>query len=550
MQVTVTYPDSVPGAEQGAVVGGAFDGASRVERMLALWSPGLNSADVDILPQKQEIDARTRDLLRNDAFVRAGVQIHKDGIVGAMYALNAKPKTRFLGPGFDETWEDEFQEEVETLWTLGTESPRHYLDASRHMTFTDMVRLAVALDISAGEVLGTVEWIRERDRPFATAFQFVDPDRLGPDPMMQGLTDRLRGGVVKDARGKPVAYNIRTSHPSDLDRIGQGYAVRTVPARKPWGRTQVYHRFDVQRPDQSRGVPEMVAALKEARITRRFRDIVLQNAVVNATFAATIESDMPPAEAFAALGGASVSQIMAEAATSYLEQIANYAGSAKNLTIDGVKIPHLYPGTKLNLNRLGDGGPLGADFEKSLLRYIAAGLGLSYEQLSKDYTETNYSSARASLGETRKRMNAIKRRTADHFATEMYWLWLEEAINQRRISSMPAAAREPGWLYGDPLRQAAVSGCTWIGASLGQIDELKETQAAVLRLKYNLTTDEQECARLGLDWRDVKKQRAREKALDEDLGIAADPADDNMMNAATGEPTADPQADAAEGADR
>ena len=45
----------------------------------------------------------------------------------------------------------------------------------------------------------------------------------------------------------------------------------------------------------------------------------------------------------------------------------------------------------------GKGGPLGQEFEQSLLRYIAAALGVSYEQLSKDYSQTNYSSARAAM---------------------------------------------------------------------------------------------------------------------------------------------------------
>ncbi|PVQ41401.1 phage portal protein, partial [Salmonella enterica] len=38
--------------------------------------------------------------------------------------------------------------------------------------------------------------------------------------------------------------------------------------------------------------------------------------------------------------------------------------------------------------------------EQALLRYIAAGLGVSYEQLSRDYSQVSYSSARASANES------------------------------------------------------------------------------------------------------------------------------------------------------
>lgn len=524
--------DASGATESAALVGGAYDGASRTEKMLSLWAPPIQSADADLLPEKGSIDGRVRDSFRNDAYIRGGGVIHKDSIVGSLYALNAKPASRALGKGFDDKWEEEFQEETEELFTLAAESPDNWFDASRHNTLTEMVRLAVGINAAGGEVLSSVEWIRERDRPFNTAIQFIDADRLcNPSHLIYDST--VRGGVRKNRRGAAVGYYVRKQHPRDLS-LELMAEPTYVPARKPWGRLQMIHIFEQQRPDQSRGVSEMVAALKEIRITRKFRDVVLQNAVVNATYAASIESDLPSHEVFAAMGAGDPSKAMEQATASYLEQIAAYSGNAKNLAIDGVKIPHLFPGTKLNLHKAGEGGPLGTDFEQSLLRYIAAALGVSYEQLSRDFTKTNYSSARAAMAETWKRMTSIKRMTADKFATIVYRLWLEEMVNNGRISSLPDVARQPGWLY-EPLRLDALSRCEWIGASRGQIDELKETQAAVLRLKYNLSTEEQEMARLGQDWRAVKKQRAREIAMDEQLGLTR-PEDDNMMNATTGDP--------------
>ncbi len=518
--------------ETSAIVGGAYDGASRTERMLALWAPPIQSADADLIPEKGSIDGRVRDSLRNDAYVRGGGVIHKDSIVGSLYALNSKPATKALGKGFDNKWEEEFQEEVETLFTLAAESPDNWFDASRHNSLTEMVRLAVGMNAAGGEVLASVEWLRENYRPFKTAIQFIDADRLC-NPSNLVYSSEVRGGVRKNKRGEAIGYYVRRQHPRDLilDHLAEPIY---VPARKPWGRLQMVHIFEQQRPDQSRGVSEMVSALKEIRITRKFRDVVLQNAVVNATYAASIESDLPSNEVFAAMGAGDPGKAMEQATSAYLSQIAAYAGNAKNLAIDGVKIPHLFPGTKLNLHKAGEGGPLGTEFEQSLLRYIAAALGVSYEQLARDYSKTNYSSARAAMAETWKHMTATKRMVADKFATIVYRLWLEEMVNNRKISSMPAEALQPGWLY-EPLRMDALSRCEWIGASRGQIDELKETQAAVLRLKYNLSTEEMEMARLGQDWRAVKKQRAREIAMDEELGLTR-PEDDNMMNATTGDP--------------
>ena len=64
----------------------------------------------------------------------------------------------------------------------------------------------------------------------------------------------------------------------------------------------------------------------------------------------------------------------------------------------GAKVPHLPPGTKLKFNA--PTRPAAAQFsqfEATVLRRVAAGLGMSYEQLSRDYSQTNYSSARACM---------------------------------------------------------------------------------------------------------------------------------------------------------
>lgn len=507
-----------PMPDEAALVGGAFDAAKRNERTLALWQPTLQSADMDIVPEKYRLDARSRDSVRNDAYVRGGQVATQDNIVGSLYALNAKPMARLLGESFDDDWQTEFQEEAEMRFTLWAESLDNWVDASRTNNFTEMVRLAVGVHTAGGEVLASAEWMRGRMRPFQTAIQFIDTDRLC-NPPTELHNWKLVAGVEKDRFGAAQAYHIRVAHPSDWRSL-DNHRWKRIPARKPWGRTQIIHIFEQNRPDQTRGIAAMVAALKEIRMTKQFRDVVLQNAVVNATYAASIESELPSSEVFATLGGTdNPGEALGQYATQYLTQIADYSGGAKNLQLDGVRIPHLYPGTKLNLQPVGKGGPLGENFEQSLLRYVAAGLGISYEQLSKDYSRTNYSSARAAMAETWKRMNVTKRLVADRFASHVYRLWLEEALNKGMIESVPNVAKREGWLY-EGQNLDAICQADWIGASKGQIEELRETQAAILRMKSGLTTLEQEAARLGLDWRTSLRQQKREAELRKELQLS------------------------------
>jgi lambda family phage portal protein len=353
----------------------------------------------------------------------------------------------------------------------------------------------------------------------------VDPDRLS-NPNGASDTRNLRRGVEMDDYGYPLAYHFQEAHPSEgfFDRSTLKWT--RVKARKPWGRLQVIHLVEQLRPDQTRGISAMVSVLKDMHMTKKFSDIVLQNAVVNATFAAAIESELPRDVVFSQMGEGSASQYI----QTYLEGLSEYTGAAKNLHIDGVKIPHLYPGTKLNLMPAGQPGGVGTEFEASLLRHIAAALGMSYEQFSKDYTKTNYSSARASMIETWKYMQSRKKMIADRLASIIYMLWLEEEFSRGKIP-LPAGAPN----FWEDINREAYSKCSWIGASRGQIDELKETQAAVLRIQNGLSTIELEAARLGLDWRVLFEQLAREKKLKEKYGLefgAAGPEKPGTLKAA------------------
>jgi len=505
-----------PVSEQA--MGGALEGASRFSREMLSWQPTIVSPDMQINRAKELTDARGRDAMQNDGLMMGAVQTHKDSIVGSQYRLILTPDFETLG--YPETWAAEFVQYVEGRFNLLADSTECWFDAGRTLTLTDMLRLAVGGFVYTGEVLGTAEWlVDEPDRAFYTAIQMVSPSRLS-NPNMEIDTDRLRRGVEKNRRGAPVAYHIRTSHPGEYYMGDPFPAWKRVPARTPWGRRQVLHILEPQMPDQTRGIADMVSVLKQMHMTKRFQDITLQNAVVNATYAAAIESELPSEMVYASMGagGAGMAPMLRE----YLGALEAYIGGAGNIMIDGVKMPHLFPGTKLSMKPMGTPGGVGTDFEQSLIRHIAAPLGMSYEQFSKDYTKTNYSSARASMAETWKFMQTRKKVVADRFATMIFILWLEEELGylQNEIPLPPGVSRQKliSTFY-DPVMREAMCSCQWIGASRGQIDELKETQAAIMRIKSGLSTYQIELARLGEDFRRVFAQQAREQKIISAYGL-------------------------------
>ena len=92
----------------------------------------------------------------------------------------------------------------------------------------------------------------------------------------------------------------------------------------------------------------------------------------------------------------------------------------------------------------------------------------------------------------------------------MYANVLEEMIAQGEVPLPPGFTRDD---YYKPLMREAFSRCSWVGQGTGQIDELKETQAAILRIKAGFSTYEIEIARLGEDYREIFEQRAAEEEL-------------------------------------
>jgi lambda family phage portal protein len=502
---------------ENAMVGG-LEGASKNSRELMSWVPPIVSPDTQMSGAKELMDARGRDATQNDGLVSGAVHTHKDSIVGSQYRLILTPD--FVTLGADEEWAAEWVQYIESRFNLLADSTECWFDASGTMTLTDMIRLGIGGFVMTGEVLATAEWLQfDKARPFFTAIQMVSPTRLSnPDGSMD--TKVIRNGVERNPYGKPVAYHIRSTHPGDFYMDDTIPTWKRVPATTNWGRRQVIHIIERQMPDQSRGISDMVSVLKQMRMTKKFQDVVLQSAVVNATYAAAIESELPSEMVFASMGAGNAG--MADMLGQYMTALTSYVNGAQNIAIDGVKMPHLFPGTKLSMKPAGTPGGVGTNFEESLLRHIAAPLGMSYEQFSKDYTKTNYSSARASMAETWKYMQSRKKTVADRQATMMFLLWLEEEINTRtNVIPLPKGVSRDQFrsMFYDPVMREAMSACQWIGASRGQIDEVKETQAAIMRIKSGLSTYQIECARLGEDFRKIFMQQAREQKMMTTLGL-------------------------------
>jgi lambda family phage portal protein len=507
----------VPERRGEMAFGGGLEGAERTKRETVLWTPAMTSPDRAINPGKKLADARGRDMTLNDGYTQGAVRIQKDSIVGASYRLNAKPDHRVIMGGdtsYGRGWAEEFAAVAESRFNLAAESEDGWFDASGQLTFTGMLRLWVGSYCYTGEILGTVEY-EDSDpfRPFKTCFQMISPDRLCnrdglPDGYDPSTGAKLSRGVEMDRKNRPLRFHIRRGYENDWDNRGDFDKWDIVEARKPWGRRQVIFVRDPGMIDQTRGISEMVAALAHSNMTKTYSELTLQKAVVDASYAAAVESEMPNADVIAAMGGQE--EGMANAIGAYMSMLQDFLGASENIAIDGVKMPHLFPGTKLNLLPMGTPGGIGSDFEDSLIRKLAATFGVGFSEMSRNFSKFNYSGIKAEMALIERTMNAKKKFGADRAATQGYQLWLEEELG---AGNLPLPRGRNRTDFYRPLMKDAYTRCSWIASGRGQVDELKETQAAMLRIKAGLSTYEKEAAKLGEDYREIFAQRAKEEGL-------------------------------------
>lgn len=478
-----------------------YTAADRQGQDLSQWNPVLGSPATDYHADRDVVVARQRDVIRNSGWGSRATSCYLDNVIGSGFRLSAKPD--YLALGLEPEWAQEFSKQVEGRWRLFAEDPDNWIDATRQNNFNGLLGLAFRHDFVDGESFAISHWIDKPNGRYATTIQIVDPDRLS-NP--QGLADSvsLKAGIEKDNLGAPIAYHFRKGHPADVGFGIEAYTWVRVSRELPNGRRQVLHTYDKERAEQVRGISLMAPIIERLKMIDKYDKIELQAALLNAIFAAFIESPFDHELLDGLLSGENSLNKYQEARSDYHEQ--------RGPKLQGVTIPKLFPGEKFAMQNAARPAAQFADFERACLHNVAAGLNLAYPQLSQDWSSVNYSSARAALLEVWKHFLRRRQRFVDQFATPVFILWLEEAIDRGDIV-LPDNAPD---FY---AAKAAYCRVKWIGPARGWVDPVKEMTAAQMRMDSSLSTLEDECAEQGKDYQEVLHQRAREIKEMDDLGL-------------------------------
>ncbi|WP_295707323.1 phage portal protein [uncultured Brevundimonas sp.] len=493
--------------------------------MHANWRPPLRSADGDWLEDRDDVIARSRDIGRNEGVGASASMRVVNSAVGFRWDFTSKPNWKALGISYEAA--RELGRQIDAQWELYAYGIHFCADAERTLTFGQLLRLSAAHIFNDGEMVGLVEWAEDEPTRFKTRLRVVDPDRLS-NPSGRPNSPTLKGGVETNFAGVPIRYWIREGHPSDVG-IGTGAAAMNWNSWERYstnrGRPQVLHAFDKLRAGQTRGVTRFVSVLKLFRSFSKYTDKTIEAAALNALFLGFVKSNAGPTAVKESFEVDDMAAFAAEREDFYNEH---------PVEVEGVHFPVLGPDDEVQMQTTARDTSGFDGFTRSILRLIAAALGVTYEELSMDFSTTNYSSARAALMIAWKETLALRGLLEQQVVWPFFAAWLEEAIDIGAVV-LPAGAPD----FYEAI-DAYVEG-RWRGPGRGHIDPTKEIDAAAARIEAGISTLEDECAEYdGSDWEEKLEQRAREAAVKADLNLPASSGDPVSND----DPEADRQRDA------
>lgn len=476
---------------------GQWTGGRTDRRQTATWLPPTGSADADNLGDLPNLRARSRDLQRSSPIGAGAVNTNVTSIAGTGMALRSRIDAEILG--LDKEAAQEWQEGVEREFRTWAENPIA-CDAEGSLSFYLLQPLALRSALESGDVFALLPYEARAVSPYRLKIQLIEADRVcNPEGKLD--SDTIAGGVEKDRLGMPVRYHIMRGHPFSVG-LARSRVWDAVPAfGSRTQRRNVVHLFDKRRPGQSRGVPYLSPVLESIRQISNYTDAELQAAVVSAFFTVFVKSNSGGGLGLDDTGAAPTSA----------------QGSGSGVKLGAGAIIDLAEGEDIVTADPNRPNVAFEGFVKAMAWQIGIALELPADVLTKQFT-ASYSAARASLLEAWRFFKVRRAWLAEMFCQPIFDAWLDEAVALGRIDA-------PGY-FDDPVLRAAYRGAEWVGDGPGQIDPLKEIEAAKARIDAGLSTHQRETAELtGANWSDENDTLGRELEEKREAGtMPPDPA--------------------------
>jgi lambda family phage portal protein len=465
-------------------------GAASWSRLTADWAPMSSSADAEIVTSLRVLRNRSRQLVRDNEYAKNGVRQIVQNVIGTGIRMEPTVKNQrgTLVADLNEDIRDAFNDwwhEAGSVHTAGL------------MNGHDIERYLIHNLVESGEAIVRIVRKPFGDSSIPLALELIESDRL-----MDQWTQRtapngnvIRMGVEMDQWHRPTAYWCWPVHPGDFEfATFSPSAFIRVPAE------DIIHLYIIDRWPQSRGIPWFHAAMKRLNNMGGYEEAEIIAARGSAAIMGFIESpDVPTPD--------------------------DVEDGKRVDDMEPGQVRHLLPGEKFTGFNPSRPNAQVDPFIRLMLRGVAAAIGISYETLSRDYSNTNYSSARAAVLEDRDLFRVLQHWFIGRFRQRIHREFMQAAVLANQLSIPDFLVNEKKYMR----VHFKPRGWTWI-------DPQKEVSSytAAVRSGFMTVTDVVEQTNNGRDAADVFKARRQElDAMAElDLVFDTDPAQVNQKGIA------------------
>lgn len=490
-------------------VGRRMYAMGRPGRTTAGWGTSTTSEDTELSSSLRTARNRGRELTRDAAYAKRAKRIIQNNVVGSGIGLQAKVETS------RGRLSDRINDDIEEVWEEWCQASHCHTGQSLH--FADFERQIMGQVFEAGEVFVRLHRFKRGDSRVPLALEVIEAERIAdefqPGPNAPGA--HIRMGVEVDQFGAPLAYWIRTRHPGELHlQTHEVDQIERVLAE------DIIHLRHIDRWPQTRGIPWMHTVGRKLNDMDGLTEAEVTAARGSACYMGFIE---PPADN-----------------SSSFESEPEADGSMQE-ELEPAVIHKLNPGEKFNGYAPTRPNTQLDPFMRMMLREVASGTDVSYESLSRDYSQSNYSSSRLALLDDRDTWRMLQQWFIRSFRKRVHKLWLQQAVLARAIVSInieeyalnprkfEAVCFKPrGWSWIDPTKeveayeQAIDNGFTTVSAVIAQTGDGRDLEDVLKERKRELELMQQ----LGLQFKTDPALKQAELAAKQAV-TTVDPADEN-----------------------
>ncbi|HYD00771.1 MAG TPA: phage portal protein [Phycisphaerales bacterium] len=454
---------------------GRLTGVRRARTLAAKFDSAQTTADnrrhwanADGLAPNAAVNPQVRRILRNRSRYEVANNAYAKGIV-----LTLANDTVGTGPRLQMLTSDEEAnrriEEAFERWSRAVDLPGKLRT----------MRMARA---ESGEVFALLISNPAIDSPVSLDLRLIEAEQV-TSPLSANPSPREVDGIIIDGAGNPAGYRVLRSHPGDSlfwSVASDASRFDTFPA------ASVVHYFRPDRPGQLRGTPDITPALPLFAQLRRYTLAVIAAAETAADYAAVIYTDAPP-----------------NGEADPLEPMDEIALEQRMATV-------LPGGWKLGQVHAEQPTTTYGDFKREILNEIARCLNMPFNVAAGNSSGYNYASGRLDHQTYFKSIRVEQGHLQLTVLDRILGAWLREAVLVEGLlpQSMRLASSD-----------APTPAHTWFWDGVEHVDPAKEATAQATRLANHTTTLAVEYARQGRDWEQELRQRAKEQALMNALGL-------------------------------